>query len=73
MEIGLARRDLLGEDSRIPGLEEDVEPPALHLGAFGLCLYGLGHVNHGSVRLFLDEPFYRKLAGRSTALRFVYS
>src|SRR5436190_11536135 len=62
MEIGVAVGDLLGERQRIAGLDEHMEPPALHLGA--LVVWGLDYLGHQAtvVRLFLDEPSRVKFA-----------
>ena len=39
MQVGLAAGELLGEWERIPGLDENVQTPALDLRSLRLVLY----------------------------------
>ena len=67
MEVGLARREPLGERQREPGLDQHVQAPALHLGLLVLAPHGcLGRLGHECTvfRAGFDDPYRRKVGER---------
>ena len=68
VEVGLARREPLGERQREPGLDQHVQAPALDLGLLVLAPHGcLDRLGHGArvIRAAFDDPCRRKVGGRS--------